>query len=147
MVAQRHIDPYRILGVSRHTPKSEIQAAFVRLAKQSHPDVRTPKASAEAFVKIRQAWEQIRDSVKSDRDNVKQHAEPDDFEEWFAEASGLKGQEAWRQLEVLFQMASKGKLRGWEVEIAAYRSYMEKNGGRMPIKKRAEKTLRRRRSY
>lgn len=44
-------DPYTILGVTRDAPAAEIRKAYLRLAKQWHPDANPDKPEAEARFK------------------------------------------------------------------------------------------------
>jgi hypothetical protein len=58
---------YEILGVPRSADTATIRKAFRALAIQHHPDARPPdekKAAAEAFARINQAHEVLRDSEK-----------------------------------------------------------------------------------
>lgn len=55
-------NPYQILGISPDSSEEEIKKAYLRKAKEEHPDVSSyPKAQAEKrFKEIQEAWEALR---------------------------------------------------------------------------------------
>jgi DnaJ-like protein/pentapeptide repeat protein len=59
-------DPYSILGVGRKASQGEIRAAYLRLAKELHPDGRPPGAeandAAERFKLINDAYQQLKEA-------------------------------------------------------------------------------------
>ncbi|KAG9160331.1 hypothetical protein Leryth_022654 [Lithospermum erythrorhizon] len=55
---------YELLGVSETSCIAEIKAAFIKLAKQTHPDLNVSSASSEHFVQILAAYEILSDSEK-----------------------------------------------------------------------------------
>ena len=59
------IDYYKILGVDRNIPQSEVKKAFLKRAKQFHPDLHPddPKAKAK-FQALNEAYEVIGDPEK-----------------------------------------------------------------------------------
>lgn len=59
------IDYYKILGVPKDTPQSEIRAAYKRRAKQFHPDLHPddPKAKAK-FQALNEAYDVLNDPEK-----------------------------------------------------------------------------------
>ena len=59
------IDYYKILGIPRDTPQSEIRAAYKKRAKQFHPDLHPddPKAKAK-FQALSEAYEVLSDEKK-----------------------------------------------------------------------------------
>ena len=59
------IDYYKILGIPRDTPQSEIRAAYKKRAKQFHPDLHPddPKAKAK-FQALTEAYEVLGDEKK-----------------------------------------------------------------------------------
>ncbi len=62
-ITSRSNNPYLILGVPPSSSFSTVQKAFVKLAFQYHPDT-AGKVSAD-FIRIRQAFERIRDAKQS----------------------------------------------------------------------------------
>ena len=58
-------DPWKILGLPHGTPLNEVKFHYRRLAKQFHPDElqildeKRQKAAAQAFITIKEAYEQI----------------------------------------------------------------------------------------
>jgi hypothetical protein len=50
-------DPYATLGIPRTASRSEVRAAYRRLAKQYHPDLHRDVQSTEQMQRINQAWE------------------------------------------------------------------------------------------
>ena len=59
-------DPYAILGVSRDAPLNEVAAAWRRLAKEWHPDLRGDAHALARMVTLNAAYERIR-SERSER--------------------------------------------------------------------------------
>lgn len=65
---RRTEDPYKVLGVDRNSTNDQIKAAFRRLARENHPDTQShlkpddPERlkKQEAFIKIQEAYEAIR---------------------------------------------------------------------------------------
>ncbi len=59
-------DPYSILGVGLKASQSEIRAAYLRLAKELHPDGRPPSAdadnAAERFKLINDAYQKLKET-------------------------------------------------------------------------------------
>jgi uncharacterized protein YjbI with pentapeptide repeats/outer membrane protein assembly factor BamD (BamD/ComL family) len=59
-------DPYSILGVGREASQSEIRAAYLRLAKELHPDGRAPGAEvdddAERLKLINDAYQKLKEA-------------------------------------------------------------------------------------
>ena len=64
----KFIDYYKIMGVAKDTPQSEIKAAFRRRSKQFHPDLHPddPKAKAK-FQLLTEAYEVLSDPDKRAR--------------------------------------------------------------------------------
>ncbi|MFQ6061127.1 MAG: DnaJ domain-containing protein, partial [Thermoplasmata archaeon] len=62
-------DYYDILGVDRNASQKEIKSAYRRLAKKYHPDMNkdNPKAAAEKFKEISEAYEVLADKDKRAR--------------------------------------------------------------------------------
>jgi len=63
-------DPYAILGVSRDAPLNEVAAAWRRLAKEWHPDLRGDAHALARMVTLNAAYEKIR----AERSGGPQHA-------------------------------------------------------------------------
>ncbi|EPR64545.1 DnaJ domain-containing protein [Toxoplasma gondii RUB] len=55
---------YVTLGVSRTAPASTIRSAYLRLAKQYHPDLNVSASSTEKFKRIQEAYAVLRDAEK-----------------------------------------------------------------------------------
>ncbi|CBZ53618.1 putative DnaJ domain-containing protein [Neospora caninum Liverpool] len=55
---------YVTLGVSRTAPASTIRAAYLRLAKQYHPDLNVSASSTDKFKRIQEAYAVLRDAEK-----------------------------------------------------------------------------------
>ena len=64
----KFIDYYKILGVAKDTPQSEIKAAYRKRSKQFHPDLHPddPKAKAK-FQLLNEAYDVLSDSDKRAR--------------------------------------------------------------------------------
>src|SRR4030043_1248038 len=57
-------DYYEILGVQRNASDKEIRHAYLKLAKQYHPDKNSSAGAEEKFKKIQEAYEVLKDSEK-----------------------------------------------------------------------------------
>ena len=56
-------DPYSVLGVPQDAPYDDIHRAYLRLARNAHPDVRGGDlAAAERMSRINQAWDLLSDA-------------------------------------------------------------------------------------
>ena len=64
----KFIDYYKILGVSKDIPQSEIKAAYRKRSKQFHPDLHPddPKAKAK-FQMLNEAYDVLSDPDKRAR--------------------------------------------------------------------------------
>lgn len=78
------IDYYKILGVDKNIPQSEVQAAYRKRVKKFHPDLHPddPKAKAK-FQALNEAYEVISDPEKRKR--------YDQYGEHWREASNFEG--------------------------------------------------------
>jgi curved DNA-binding protein CbpA len=70
MTAQRTMDPYATLGVTRDATPLQVARAHRRLAKQHHPDLHEgAEAAAERMRRINEAWALLSDpSRRADYD-------------------------------------------------------------------------------
>ncbi|MEA3407826.1 MAG: molecular chaperone DnaJ [Chloroflexota bacterium] len=57
-------DYYEILGISRQASKSEIRAAYRKLARKNHPDVSDAPDAEEKFKEINEAYQILNDDEK-----------------------------------------------------------------------------------
>lgn len=57
---------HSILGVSCGAEREEIDKAYLRMAKRTHPDVNRTKDATEKFVRIRKAYESLTESKDCD---------------------------------------------------------------------------------
>ncbi len=66
MGAERQDDVYAVLGVERGATPSEIDRAYRRAARATHPDARPqdPAAAAEEFRHVTAAYETLRDPAR-----------------------------------------------------------------------------------
>lgn len=55
---------YSVLGVSRSASKETIRSAYLRLAKQLHPDVNKTSEAAQKFQRVQEAYEVLSDDAK-----------------------------------------------------------------------------------
>ena len=54
------MDAWRILGVERGAPKEEVRSAYLRLAKQLHPDINPTPAATEMMRIVNLAFEELK---------------------------------------------------------------------------------------
>jgi curved DNA-binding protein CbpA len=105
---QRHYSPFRVLGIPPNSSLETARKAFVKLAIQHHPDTNEgDDVSAQQFMRIRQAFERIRDDGSKNVINGNFNASDDDggdddeehpsaswteedFLQWFFEHTGLR---------------------------------------------------------
>eukprot|EP00425_Heterocapsa_triquetra_P032889 CAMPEP_0195115772 /NCGR_PEP_ID=MMETSP0448-20130528/110023_1 /TAXON_ID=66468 /ORGANISM="Heterocapsa triquestra, Strain CCMP 448" /LENGTH=63 /DNA_ID=CAMNT_0040152899 /DNA_START=42 /DNA_END=230 /DNA_ORIENTATION=+ len=55
---------YAVLGVSRSASRESIRLAYLRLAKQLHPDINKADEAAKKFQRVAEAYEVLSDDVK-----------------------------------------------------------------------------------
>jgi curved DNA-binding protein CbpA len=125
---QSRENPYVVLGCDRTASWEEVKTAFVERAKQHHPDV-AGGGSTESFIRCRQALEQIRDANRAGIQKLNDDDDwrnEEDFEEWFYDATGadwlgfIMEDRQREEVNELYELASKGLMRGWEVEMACF---------------------------
>lgn len=78
-------NPWRVLGVAEGAPFSDVKRAYLRRARQTHPDA--PGGSAEAFREVQAAFEALRLRVSSsDRPAPESNrpARPTPYDRWLA---------------------------------------------------------------
>jgi curved DNA-binding protein CbpA len=51
------MDPYAVLGLRRGATKKEVRTAYLRLAREWHPDCNRSPGAAERFLQIRKAYD------------------------------------------------------------------------------------------
>jgi DnaJ-class molecular chaperone len=94
-------DPYKVLGVARIASDEEIRRAFVKLAKELHPDLRPgDKAAAERFKRVNAAYEILGDAEKRrkfDRGEIDAAGEPRRAYQGFGAGGGPFGARSARQ--------------------------------------------------
>ncbi|XP_066528447.1 dnaJ homolog subfamily C member 16 [Hoplias malabaricus] len=56
-VSSSEFNPYKILGVSRHTSQAEIKKAYKQLAREWHPDKNRNPGAEDMFIKISKSYE------------------------------------------------------------------------------------------
>lgn len=61
MSNREHRDPYLVLGVGRRASPAEIDRAYRRAARATHPDSGGPGAGSERFRAVSDAYEVLRD--------------------------------------------------------------------------------------
>ncbi|MET7402016.1 DnaJ C-terminal domain-containing protein [Dactylosporangium sp. NPDC005572] len=61
------VDYYRVLGVNRDAPQDEIQRAYRKLARRSHPDVDRSPGAEERFKQITEAYHVLSDPERRRR--------------------------------------------------------------------------------
>jgi hypothetical protein len=130
---QSRENPYTVLGCDRTSSWEDVKTAFAKRAKLHHPDV-VGGGSTESFIRCRQALEEIRDALRPNAENragIQKSNDDDwrneeDFEEWFFDATGadwlgfVMEDRQREEVNELYELASKGLMRGWEVEIACF---------------------------
>lgn len=58
-------DPYRVLGLRPGCSEAEAKAAYIRLAKQWHPDVSTASDAPEKFRRVADAYDSVLTRIKA----------------------------------------------------------------------------------
>jgi hypothetical protein len=92
---KKNNNPFHILGVPPSSSYQAVQKAFLKLALEYHPDT-SSKDTSEHFVRIRKAFENIRDGTDGTSYSDKGPSEPDspwteqDFLNWLCQNTGIK---------------------------------------------------------
>ncbi len=60
-MSDERFDPWRTLGIQVGAGPGEVRAAWRRLARRMHPDVRRDAAAHEDFIRLRQAYQTLMD--------------------------------------------------------------------------------------
>jgi curved DNA-binding protein len=88
-------DYYQVLGVSRDASAEELQQAYRKLARRSHPDVNRDPAAEDRFKEINEAYHVLADPKlreRYDRYGPQFRAVPEDLDEQYAGAgAGRRG--------------------------------------------------------
>jgi hypothetical protein len=151
-------NPFHILGVPPSSSYQTVHKAFLKLALEYHPDT-SFKDTSELFVRIRKAFENIRDGTPFSEMG---QSEPDlpwteqDFLNWFCQNTGIKMTSVQRrELVHLHRSRIPGAFYGGQMYDLAQRVVHEqdaffrfmKKGAPPPAPKEAsdERSLRRKR--
>ncbi|THH09863.1 hypothetical protein EW145_g1714 [Phellinidium pouzarii] len=59
-----HKDPYKVLGVAKDAPLSDIKKSYYSLARKYHPDTNKDKDAQERFVEVQAAYDTLSDEGK-----------------------------------------------------------------------------------
>jgi DnaJ domain len=94
-------NPYDVLGIPRDSCADTVKRKFLQLALRHHPDTNrndNQKSTTETFVKIREAFERIKQDFAS-REDVKSSSwlTEEEFDAWFHEETGQKMDAATRR--------------------------------------------------
>jgi hypothetical protein len=123
----RQENPYTVLGCDQTASWGDVKKAFVARAKQHHPDA--AGGNTKSFIRCRHALDQIRVALLPPKDKNRAGFKNDDdwgneqdFQEWFYDTTGADWMDGCQREEVdeLYELASKGLMRGWEVEMACF---------------------------
>ena len=132
------IDYYKILGVPKDTPQSEIRAAYKRRAKQFHPDLHPddPKAKAK-FQALNEAYDVLNDPEKRKKydqygENWRQAEAYEQAGQQWGDAGGTSGFEGFDFNRLLFVFRrTLWRAAAWNVRrFALYRLCFGSTGGR-----------------
>jgi len=61
---RRCCDHYSVLGLQRAATQAQVRTAYLRLAREHHPDVSGGRGAADRFMRVQAAWEALRDPAK-----------------------------------------------------------------------------------
>ncbi|KAG7364809.1 DnaJ domain containing protein [Nitzschia inconspicua] len=100
----KQTNPYDVLGIPRDSSVDTVKRKFLQLALRHHPDTnrhssddsnRSLKSNTDTFVKIRQAFERIKQDFSSRRDidaatSSSSWFTEEEFDSWFYEETGQK---------------------------------------------------------
>ncbi|KAL3913521.1 MAG: hypothetical protein SGARI_000614 [Bacillariaceae sp.] len=97
----RKNNPFDILGIPRDSSADTVKRKFLQLALRHHPDTSTDqKSNPDTFVKIREAFEQIKDDLVKrgvDGEDMTSWLSEEEFDAWFYEETGQKMDAAMRR--------------------------------------------------
>ena len=112
-------DFYKILGIKKNTPDSEIKSAYFALAKKFHPDVNKSKDAKEKFSEINTAYETLGDKTKRKiYDSTGLNADEQKQEE-----------DAFENFEDYFEVEMPEKKKGDDVTVSIEISFLEAING------------------
>lgn len=125
-------NPFHVLGVPPSSSYQAVQKAFLKLALEYHPDTSSKdKDTSEHFVRIRKAFENIRDGTPY---SDKGQSEPDlpwteqDFLNWFCQNTGIKMTSVQRrELVHLHRSRIPGAYYGGQMYDLAHRVVYEQD--------------------
>jgi curved DNA-binding protein CbpA len=87
-------EPHEVLGVARDASEEEVRAAYRDMVKKHHPDVSDAEDAEERFVKIRDAYEVMRERVEGKKEeqngNSGSRTEPSTEKSWGGAESETK---------------------------------------------------------
>jgi curved DNA-binding protein len=100
-VSVQYQDYYKVLGIDRKAPQSEVKKAYRKLAREYHPDINKEKSAEGKFKAITEAYEVLGDPEKRKKYDTlgsnwragQEFTPPPGWENIFSGFSGVGGQQ------------------------------------------------------
>jgi len=109
-------EPHEVLGVARDAPEEEVRDAYREMVKEHHPDVSDADDAEERFVRIRDAYEVMRERAEEDvsADGEKPHTRGGKADSRSGGTGGVESANSSRSSRSEYKRENRERRKRWE---------------------------------